>query len=132
MLTLEKHLKAHTLLRRASLKHTSRSSHPEVFLKRVFWKHTANLQENTHAEMWRCENVFRTTFPSEILYLDHLDYAYALIDDFLQPYLQRRKLSDDFLLPCPCLKCTRDNVCSCRKFSLPCCEFYKMSKGRYL
>ena len=69
---------------------------------------------------------------TEILYLDHLDYAYALIDDFLQPYLQRRKLSDDFLLPCPCLKCTRDNVCSCRKFSLPCCEFYKMSNGRYL
>ena len=31
-----------------------RSSHPEVFLvkKKVLWKYAANLQENTHAEVW--------------------------------------------------------------------------------
>ena len=29
-----------------------RSSRPEVFLKNVFWKYAANLQENTHAEVW--------------------------------------------------------------------------------
>ena len=28
-----------------------RSSHPEVFLEKVFWKYAANLQENTHAEV---------------------------------------------------------------------------------
>ena len=28
-----------------------RSSHPEVFLSKVFWKYAANLQENTHAEV---------------------------------------------------------------------------------
>ena len=27
-----------------------RSSHLEVFLKKVFWKYAANLQDNTHAE----------------------------------------------------------------------------------
>ena len=29
-----------------------RSSHPEVFMKKVFWKYAANLQENTYAEVW--------------------------------------------------------------------------------
>ena len=29
-----------------------RSSHPEVFLEKVFWKYVANLQENTHAKVW--------------------------------------------------------------------------------
>ena len=29
-----------------------RSSPPEVFLKKVFRKYAANLQENTHAEVW--------------------------------------------------------------------------------
>ena len=28
-----------------------RSCHPGVFLRKVFWKHAANLQENTHAEV---------------------------------------------------------------------------------
>ena len=30
---------------------TRRSGHPEVFLKKVFLKYAANLQENTHAEL---------------------------------------------------------------------------------
>ena len=30
----------------------SRSSYPEVFLRHLFWKYVANLQENTHAEVW--------------------------------------------------------------------------------
>ena len=30
---------------------TFRSRRPEVFLKKVFWKYAANLQENTHAEV---------------------------------------------------------------------------------
>ena len=29
-----------------------RSSSPDVFLGKVFWKYTANFQENTHAEVW--------------------------------------------------------------------------------
>ena len=29
----------------------SRSSHPEVFFEKGFWKYAANLQENTHAEV---------------------------------------------------------------------------------
>ena len=30
----------------------TRSTHPKVFLGKVFWKHAANLQENIHAEKW--------------------------------------------------------------------------------
>ena len=29
-----------------------RSSRPEAFLSKVFWKYAANLQQNTHAEVW--------------------------------------------------------------------------------
>ena len=29
-----------------------RSSHPEVFLKKVFRRYAANLQENTHTKVW--------------------------------------------------------------------------------
>ena len=40
----------------------SRSSPPEVFLKKVFWKYTVNLQENTHAEVWFQKSCFQITF----------------------------------------------------------------------
>ena len=33
-------------------KSVQKSSHPEVFLGKVFWKYTANLQENTYTEVW--------------------------------------------------------------------------------
>ena len=29
-----------------------RGSHPEVSSEKAFWKYAANLQENTHAEVW--------------------------------------------------------------------------------
>ena len=29
-----------------------KSSHPEVLLEKFFWQNAANLQENTHAEVW--------------------------------------------------------------------------------
>ena len=29
-----------------------RGSRPEVFLVKMFWKYAANLQVNTHAEVW--------------------------------------------------------------------------------
>ena len=28
------------------------NSRPELFYEKVFWKYTANLQENSHAEVW--------------------------------------------------------------------------------
>ena len=41
-----------------SLEENVRNNPPEVFLKKVFWKYAANLQEYTHAEVWfRCSPV---------------------------------------------------------------------------
>ena len=45
-----------------------RSSHPDVFLGKgvlkVFWKYAANLQENTHAEVWFQKSYFATLLKS--------------------------------------------------------------------
>ena len=51
---------------------TSRSSHPEVFLEKVFWKYIANLQENTHAEVWfqqSCKAKWHGCSPVNLLYI---------------------------------------------------------------
>ena len=32
-------------------------------------------------------------------------------------------MPEDFLMPCKCVKCARENVCSCRKHGLHCCKY---------
>ena len=39
-----------------------------------------------------------------------------------------QELSDDFLLPCLCLKCARDNICSCRKTAFHVVSFAKCQR----
>ena len=37
----------------------------------------------------------------------------------------RELIPGDFPDPCTCIKCARDNICSCRVNKLTCCDFCK-------
>ena len=69
----------------------------------------------------------RAPFTAE-LDIDPLNYGYEVEDDEddydeIIPKIVMKVLPEEFPLPCRCLKCARETVCSCRKHGLSCCEY---------
>ena len=61
----------------------------------------------------------------EIPFKDPLDCGYIITEEKLTPDFETAIVPEDFPMPCSCQKCTRDNVCPCRKRKILCCEFCK-------
>ena len=60
--------------------------------------------------------------------IDPLNYGYEIEDDeddydAIIPKIVTDVLPDDFPMPCKCVKCARETVCSCRIHGLSCCEY---------
>ena len=64
--------------------------------------------------------------------IDPLQYGvlkYLFKDGQFLPDTECQELPDDFPVPCSCLKCTRANICPCRRKLIPCCTFCKCSEN---
>ena len=59
---------------------------------------------------------------------------YGYVEDekgHLRPLIMSAsKLPNDFLVPCNCLKCARENVCQCHVKQVACCHFCKYEAAR--
>ena len=60
--------------------------------------------------------------------IDPLNFGYEMEEEDVDcedifPQIVADVLPEDFPMPCKCVKCAKETVCSCRKYQLPCCTY---------
>ena len=73
-------------------------------------------------------HIWYNSYFRKIPFLDPLDYGYVLINEVFMPGFKTQIVPEDFLLPCSCQKCAKENVCPCRKLKISCCKFGKCQR----